>query len=62
VSEPNLVMAGFRLPASLIKRIDRHAKRISAETGLNVTRADAVRALLHSALMQEEHSRNGKKR
>lgn len=61
MSEPNVVQTAFRLPVSLIKRVDRHAKRISELTGMNVTRADAVRALLHSALIQEEKT-NGKKR
>jgi len=64
VSEPNLIQAAFRLPVGLVKRVDRHAKRLSEQTGMNVTRADAVRALLHSALLVEEQKTptNGRKR
>jgi len=62
VSEPNLIQTAFRLPVGLIKRVDRHARRLSERTGLNVTRADAVRVLLDTALSVEEHKTNGKRR
>ena len=41
-----------RLPESLLKRVDRHVKRLRDRTplGISVTRADAVRALLIQAL------------
>lgn len=45
----------FRLPADLLKRLDAHAKRLQRRNpGLRVTRADAVRQLLLSALEAEE--------
>ena len=41
----------FRLPDSLVARVDAYAKRLNAVTpGLDVTRTDAVRALLTQAL------------
>jgi hypothetical protein len=52
--EPTLQTA-FRLPESLIKRIDAHAKRMETENpGLEFTRVDAVRSLLTRALDQIE--------
>ncbi len=64
MSEPNVVQTAFRLPISLLKRVDRYAKRLGEVTGLNVTRADAVRTLLHTALMRQEEmeKKNGKKK
>ena len=42
----------IRLPESLLRRVDRHVKRLRERTqlGISVTRADAVRALLIQAL------------
>jgi hypothetical protein len=41
----------FRLPAALVKRLDRHAERLRAnQPGLRVTRGDVVRMLLMQAL------------
>lgn len=40
----------FRLPTSLINRLDTYAARLSAVHGLPVTRADAVRLLLTRGL------------
>ncbi|HEX9048980.1 MAG TPA: hypothetical protein VF841_00440 [Anaeromyxobacter sp.] len=49
----------FRLPESMIGRLDRYAERLRRERpGLEVSRADAVRLLLAAALDQEE--RHGK--
>lgn len=39
-------MTAFRLEESLLKRLDKHADRLSKETGLPVSRADVVRLLL----------------
>ncbi len=45
----------FRLPESLIDRLNRYAERLRRERpGLEVSRADAVRLLLSRALDQEE--------
>jgi hypothetical protein len=45
------VQLAFRLPASLVARVDVYAKRLNAATpGLDVTRTDAVRSLLTQAL------------
>jgi hypothetical protein len=45
----------FRLPDSLIARLDRHAERLSKEhPGLEFTRVDAVRTLLTVALDEAE--------
>lgn len=50
----------FRLPAELVKRLDRHAERMSkAQPGLLATRGDAVRVLLTEALDRSE-ARHGK--
>ena len=52
--EPTTQVA-FRLPDSLIARLDRHVERMSQENpGLDFTRADAVRSLLTRALDQIE--------
>lgn len=62
MSEPNLIQTAFRLPVGLVKRVDRYARRLSEQTGMNVTRADAVRKLLHESLTAEEQKTNGKRR
>lgn len=50
----------FRLPADLIRRLDRLAERFARERpGLAVTRADVVRILLTRAV-EEEEERHGK--
>ena len=52
--EPTTQVA-FRLPDSLIARLDRHVERMGKEhPGLDFTRADAVRSLLTRALDQIE--------
>ncbi len=52
--EPTTQVA-FRLPDSLIARLDRHVERMTKEhPGLDFTRADAVRSLLTRALDQIE--------
>jgi len=52
--EPTTQVA-FRLPDSLIARLDRHAQRLSKEhPGLEFTRVDAVRTLLTIALDEAE--------
>jgi hypothetical protein len=54
--EPTTQVA-FRLPDSLIARLDRHVERMTKEhPGLDFTRADAVRSLLTRALDQIEGS------
>ncbi len=41
----------FRFPASLARRLDKHAERLARERpGLRVTRADALRMLLVEGL------------
>ncbi len=45
----------FRLPADLVKRLDRHAKRLEeAAPGMTFTRADVVRVLLTKGLDEAE--------
>ncbi len=48
-------MTAFRLEESLLKRLDRHAERLSKETGLPATRADVVRLLLTQGLEEAEN-------
>ena len=49
-NEPT-VQCAFRLPASLVERLDDYAKRMGDDQpGLTFTRADAVRVLLTRAL------------
>ena len=47
-----------RLSESLLRRVDRHVERLTAQTplGISVTRADAMRVLLHEALEAAETS------
>lgn len=47
----------FRFTTALLRRIDRHAEHLRQTTGMNVTRADAVRTLLKQALEIEERRR-----
>jgi len=52
--EPTTQVA-FRLPDSLIARLDRHVERMTKEhPGLDFSRADAVRSLLTRALDEIE--------
>lgn len=45
----------FRLPKSLIKRLDAHVARLRKDQpGMTVSRADAVRVLLSRALDEED--------
>ncbi|MFN2547654.1 MAG: hypothetical protein ABR567_09500 [Myxococcales bacterium] len=46
----NTPTAAFRLPEQMLERLDLYAQRLSAETGLTVTRTDVVRKLLNEAL------------
>jgi Arc/MetJ-type ribon-helix-helix transcriptional regulator len=60
--EPTTQVA-FRLPDSLIARLDRHVERVSKEhPGLDFSRTDAVRSLLTRALDQSEGSSDPTKR
>lgn len=45
----------FRLPVSLLKRLDAHVARLRKDVpGMSVSRADAVRVLLSRSLSEEE--------
>ena len=49
------VQVAFRLPESLVERIDRHVERMNgANPGLDFSRADAVRSLLTRSLDEIE--------
>lgn len=51
----------FRLPDSLIERIDNHVERMRDQLpGIEITRADAVRSLLTRALDDVEGKRKGR--
>lgn len=55
--------AAFRLPIDLLKRLDRHVKRLQeASPGMNVSRTDAVRLLLTSGLDQAEEQAGRRKK
>lgn len=41
---------GFRLPTSLVEDLDRFAEKLSRQTGVNVSRTDAVKVLLNNGL------------
>jgi hypothetical protein len=43
-------MVAFRLTTDMVKRLDAHAARLKAMTGLEVTRADVVKLLLGRGL------------
>jgi predicted DNA-binding protein len=47
-------MTAFRLSEKLLKRLDAHARQLSAATGLPATRADVVRLLLEQGLDDAE--------
>ena len=50
-----MAVVPFRIPADLVKRLDAHATRLSKRNpGMRVTRADALRTLLLTALDAEE--------
>jgi hypothetical protein len=55
-------MTAFRLEAALLKRLDKHAERLSKETGLPVNRADVVRLLLTRGLDEVEHEQRKARR
>jgi predicted DNA-binding protein len=56
MTEPTKQVA-FRLPVSLLKRLDAHAERLRRDAPWsNATRADAARALLTEALEAQEPS------
>ncbi len=59
MSMSDLKQTAFRLPPVLLKRLDKFAKRRTAETGMAMNRTDAVRLLLTKALEQEERGRRG---
>ena len=42
----NTTLVCIRLPVTLLRRLDRYAKKLSKDTGMNVTRSDAFRSLL----------------
>lgn len=48
----------FRLPTSLLRRLDRHTKRMKAASGghVEVSRTDAVRSILGAALDEIERA------
>jgi predicted DNA-binding protein len=49
------LQTAFRLPVSLLERLDAYADRLRAEQpGINITRADVVRLLLSRALSEVE--------
>ena len=50
-TDPPLVQVSFRLPQSLLDRIDEHARRLStAGSGLRYTRTDALKLLVGKGL------------
>ena len=55
MAKEHTTQVAFRLPDSLIARLDRHTERMTKEhPGLDFSRADAVRSLLTRALDQVE--------
>lgn len=48
--EEAMIQTAFRLPAELLAQVDRYAELVSEQTGLGVTRAEAVRVLLTAGL------------
>jgi hypothetical protein len=55
-SEP-MQVHGIRFSAALIERMDRHVKRLQAESpGVTLTRSDAIRSMLLQALDAAEEA------
>lgn len=53
-----MVQSNFRLPQSLLDRVDSHARRIEEATpGITCSRVDALKALLIYALQKLEPPR-----
>lgn len=53
----------FKLPAELVERLDAHAGHLREQSpGIHITRADALRALLISALDSVEAQLSNKRR
>jgi hypothetical protein len=52
-------MVAFRLTTDMVKRLDAHAARLHAMTGLEVTRADVVKLLLGRGLDVVEREAKG---
>ncbi len=53
----------FRLPVELIERLDQHVERMRRQAaGVNITRADAVRHLLSTALDQADAAETKKRK
>jgi hypothetical protein len=62
VKKEHTVQVAFRLPASLLDRLDRHAERMCRDVpGLDFTRVDALRTLLTTALDAAEAAGGGTK-
>ena len=61
-TEAETKQIAIRLPVALLDRVKAHATRLkrSAPGVLGVTRADAIRALLHDALEDAERRENEK--
>ena len=53
-------MVAFRLASDMVERLDAHAARLAAMTGLTVTRADVVKLLLGRGLDVVEREASGK--
>jgi predicted transcriptional regulator len=52
---PPMEVVPFRLPPSLVRRLDAHAARLRREQpGVRFTRADAARSLLEAGLAAAE--------
>lgn len=62
VSNEPTQQTAFRLPVSLLGRLDHHVEHLRAEQpGMNITRADVVRLLLTRALDELEAAEAGSK-
>jgi len=61
-TESETKQLAIRLPVALVERIERHAVRLEhARPGVNVTRTEALRALLIDALNAAEEQERAKK-
>jgi len=58
LSAEDYLAIGFRLPVSLVARIDLEVERVKAELGYHITRSDVVRASLDKALPEAPHARS----
>lgn len=58
---PNTVQVALRLPPEVLRRADKLAREMSSDSGLHVTRTDALRLAIMRGLAMGVRQEAGKK-